>query len=352
MRWANRRQADTEVSPQAVLTEFVWRRYGSTMTAEQQERANTTNRILADFLADLLAGAAEETAVEESLRTSGMPDAVDRLARLKSGEIVVAVTVTYEPIVNVVVRPVEGHYLIAMTEQFVWLVEHFGWLVAATGTYSDGDRIIEPALSYETARARFASWMDQVLRGDRPPHPLEKLEPAVVERSLHYFKNAMQFALGHEIGHVILGHFDGPTPAQEDIALRAPKGAFTRVEELTADQVGARLVSQRFEGEVESQFFGMIVMFELLDAVEMHAIAQQDPAAQPISRRARALATHPHPAIRRNTAIRTASSGVELPSLPVCDALLSQCEQIRGQGVPQHNNEAIELLNLVGRHQA
>lgn len=344
MGWFRRRPSLEAADPKGVLDDYWWKRYGAAMTKDQQVRATVTNRMLADWLSELLAHVEPEEAAAR-MRESGLPDAAERMMRLLNGDMPIGVAVTCEPNVNVVVRPVGGSYLVTMTEPFVWLVEHFGWLVAATGTYSDADRIIEPVIGYDTAARRLAGWLDEVMRGGRPTQPEESLEPAVMERGLHYFKNAMQFALGHELGHIVLGHCDAPAPRRTDPGVIVPDSTFDRVDELTADQVGAHVVSHAFEPASEAQFFGMILMFEVLDAVEMHAIAKRDPDARTQALRARALATHPHPAVRRESAIR-AGLPPELPqpSLPLCDILLDQCDQIRGQQLPRRDGPALQLI--------
>ena len=261
----------------AALEAFYMHRSGTSLSPEQSRMVPTINAALNHLLRELI-GRADVRRLAQADALRGHGKTTDLIDDLRGGRVAVMAGVTGDPTVNALIRPVTGGYLIEMTWTLYWLVMQFCSAIAASTSYEAADGSVgAEAVAISVARTHFQQCLDNAAAGRNtvdPPPPWELQGLAEQEWEL-YVELVLQFALAHELGHLLEGHLSDNYQAIPNALVRLPGHLYSKSEELTADQVGALLMSGLFSRDVSTQFYGPIILFELLDAVDMYGVGSK-----------------------------------------------------------------------------
>lgn len=315
----------------ATLEAFYAQSSAARFPAERVGELRALNDSLNGLLRELLEHADTSRLARASV-LSKRHDSTDLVVDLREGRVAVMAGITADPGVNAFIRSVPGGYLIEMTWHLYWLAVQFCGAIAASTVYqaADGSGAAE-AVATTVAQAHFQRCLEIAVAGKGVAEQLPwRLDGTAQQECEFYVEMLLQFALAHELGHLLEGHLDDDYRPVRDPKVRVPGHLYSKSEELTADQIGALLVSGLFDRGVPTQFYGPMMLFEMLDAVDMYGIASGRPKNYAQAITARAATSHPHPSYRTESAIRAALYDTASLDLGMCDRLLRRAEIIAG----------------------
>ena len=294
------------------------------------------------FVDELLLGASglNESALPESLQ-------IDRTTWPRPGEQPIYCGMWPDRSVNATCERVDDGALILLHSGLVEAVEQVAAIAAAILPLSDeGGVQIPPSIDDPTALALFEETLLRVTRDssvELKSFPLAELREA---EAMYYSDLAIGYVVAHELAHVLLGHVAERAQVSEwETEAGIGKEFFLGADEIDADALGSMMNAATFpEGTDERRYFGPILLFELLDAITVGRMAIASEEGKSVDLHSRAWNEHPHPAVRRWSAIVANHPDPANASLPLCDAYLRTFDVLRRRPEPAWNAAALQAV--------
>jgi hypothetical protein len=254
-----------------------------------------------------------------------------------------------DPLVGVTSSRFREGTVIFVTQAFMTFVRAATYLIAAITPHPNEPGGVEARpVTKEDGAANFDFVLAQAYEGSPQHFEIPGLPSHTRKYADVLMRSVLEFAIAHELGHVLAGHFErlGPQDRFAEYSEEFPRAMFTQMEELEADDIAIKILAQPpFEWpEDEMRFFGVVTFSELIDAADQYAFAHETGERAPSGADYRAWSSHPHPVARRAAAL--AANLVEglSATVPMCDAILASFDELRRRQAPHRDRRAFDEL--------